>query len=238
MIGELRCTWPIAAFGYARDSRSDRLTPITAMNPANAQANRSKGARDRETFEAMLRPVLDIAYAAAYRLTGSRDDAMDLVQDATIQAYRGILTFAEGTNFKAWFLRILTNRYLKTRPKATRERAVLSLDDAEDLFMFRKSGDADASTSRNDPVSVVIDRLDSEAIQAALAMLPDKFRTVSILALVHESSYEEISETLGVPIGTVRSRLHRGRKLLQRALWDVALARGLVEGAQGVGDDA
>jgi RNA polymerase sigma-70 factor (ECF subfamily) len=226
-------TWRFGILGQTErpHSISDRL----GANLAKRTSRRDEGANDRglrDEFERELRPVLEIAYAAAYRLAGSRDDAMDLVQEATVHAYRGFHTFTPGTNFRAWFLRVLTNRYLKGRPRAARERALLALEEAEDIYLYRMSRGAGLS-SDGDPASAVLDRLDGEAVQAALDMLPDEFRTVAILALVDEATYEDISEMLGIPIGTVRSRLHRGRKLLQKALWQVALARGLVSEEAG-----
>lgn len=221
-------TWRFGIFGRVEcpHSISDRLGSGLAQQTSRTD-DKAHDRDHREAFERELKAILEIAYAAAYRLAGSRDDAMDLVQEATVHAYRGFHTFKPGTNFKAWFLRILTNRYLKSRPKVAREKAALALDEAEDIYLYRMSRSAGLA-SDGDLASAVSDRLDGEAVQAALDMLPDEFRTVAVLALVDEATYEEISETLGIPVGTVRSRLHRGRKLLQKALWQVAQSRGLV----------
>ena len=188
----------------------------------------------RDDFAHELDRVMDVAYALAYRLSGDRDVAMDLVQDAALQAFRGRHTFQIGSNFKAWFLRVVTNRFLKTRPRAQRDRQLLALEDAEDVFLFKRTAEAGLHQSAADPAAAVMDRLDAEAVQDALERLPDEFREVAILSLVHEYRYDEIAEMLGIPIGTVRSRLFRGRRLLQKALWEVAQGRGFGE-AEGAG---
>ena len=183
---------------------------------------------DRESFERELNPLLEVAYAYAYKMTRNREAAMDLVQDASVQAYRSRHTFQPGTNFRAWLLKVLTNRFLKERAKAKRRGSELSLDEAQDAFLFRESAKAGLHATEKNPAAVVMDQLDAEAVEEALQQLPDDFRQVALLYFLNEFSYEEIAEVLGVPVGTVRSRLHRGRKLLQRALWDIAVGRGLV----------
>lgn len=178
----------------------------------------------RSQFDAELRPVLDLAYRYALRLTGSRDDAMDLVQDAAVQAFRAFHTYTPGTNFKAWLLKILTNRYYAVRRNRP---ATIALDEAPDLFLFEQSKRSGVPID-DDPAAWVLGKMDGEAIQAAIGRLPEEFKTVAILYFLSEMPYEEIAETLDVPIGTVRSRLHRGRKLLQVALWQIAEERGYV----------
>jgi RNA polymerase sigma-70 factor (ECF subfamily) len=184
---------------------------------------------DRAEFESLLQPVLDVAYGYAYKLTGNADDAMDLVQEASVQAYRSIGTFEPGSNFKAWFMKILTNKFYKSKAREARRGPTVPLDEAEDLFLFNESEKAGV----RDAAEEVLDKLDQEAVQRAIESLPEEFRIVSLLYFLNDFSYEEIADAAGIPIGTVRSRLHRGRKLLQKALWEMAEQRGLVAAAKG-----
>ena len=181
----------------------------------------------RNDFESLLEPVASVAYRVAYNLTRNADDAMDLVQDATVQAYRAFASFQSGSNFRAWFLRILTNRFLKTRAKKRVE--TVHLDEAEDVFLYRKSKESGLLGNNDDPSRLVLDGLDLDAVQDAMDQLPVEFQTAAVMYFLNDFSYEQIAEVLEVPIGTVRSRLHRGRKLLQKALWNVAQERGILE---------
>lgn len=189
------------------------------------------GIMDRSGFESLLNPIAGMAYAYAAKLTGNQDDAIDLVQDAAVQAYRGFGGFEAGTNFKAWFFRILTNKFYKDRSRSVRRGIHLPLEDAEDFYLHTQAQAAGVQ----DPSEQVLDRIDSEAAQAAIDVLPEEFRVVALLYFLNDFSYEQIAEVLEVPIGTVRSRLHRARKLLQRALWDVAQERGIVAEAVAEG---
>jgi RNA polymerase sigma-70 factor (ECF subfamily) len=184
---------------------------------------------DRAKFEELLNPVLNVAYGYAYKLTGNADDAMDLVQEASVQAYRSIGTFEEGSNFKAWFMKILTNKFYKSKAREARRGSTVPLDEAEDLFLFKEAEQAGV----RDAAEEVLDKLDQEAVQKAIESLPEEFRVVALLYFLNDFSYEEIADAAGIPLGTVRSRLHRGRKLLQKALWDMAEQRGLVAAAKG-----
>jgi RNA polymerase sigma-70 factor, ECF subfamily len=178
-------------------------------------------------FEALLQSVLDVAYRTAYHLSRDSADAEDLVQEAALLACRHRETFQSGTNFKAWFLRIVTNAFYSKCRKTSGSRTMLSLDEANEprLQALAES----ASTSQGlDPARAFTDRLDAEAISAALAALPMEYRVVTTMYLVDDMAYHDIAIALDVPVGTVRSRLHRGRKLLQRALWEEASDRGLL----------
>ena len=181
-------------------------------------------ATDREGFEALLKPTLPLAYRYAVRLAGDRDAGMDLVQDASVSAYRAFGQFETGTNFRAWFLRILTHRYYRIRQEDARLRSV-TLDDAPELFLYLKAK-AQGVPMVGDPAASLLGKSDGDAVCAALARLPEEYRVVATLHFLSEASYAECAETLDVPIGTVRSRLHRARKLLQVALWELAEERG------------
>jgi len=178
-------------------------------------------------FEMMLRTVVNAAFGVALRLTGNRQDAEDLVQEAALAALRGRNTFRAGSNFKAWFFKIVMNRFYTAHRK---ERSLTSIEDVEDaheMYLYERTAEA-GLFQRSDPVQATIGRLATEDIAAALASLPDEFRTVCTMYLMDDFSYEEIAEMLGIPLGTVRSRLHRGRRMLQKRLWQLAVDQGIV----------
>lgn len=180
----------------------------------------------RTEFEALLKPVLGLAFRYAARLSGDRDAGMDLVQEASVAAFRSFHQFTIGTNFKAWFLKILTRLYYRTAQAATRAPSV-PIEDVPELFLYFEAKRAGLSM-KGDPTAALLGKADDDAICAALERLPDDYRVVAILHFLGETTYEECAATLEIPIGTVRSRLHRARKLLQVALWQIAEERGYV----------
>ena len=167
-------------------------------------------------------------YSAALRMTRNPADAEDLVQETYLRAYRGFEGFKEGTNLKAWLYRILTNTYINQYRAAKRRPDQVDLDDVEDLYLYRRLAGNGASLGGPTPENEVLDRIPDDAVKEALESLPEQFRMAVLLADVEGFSYKEIAEIVDVPIGTVMSRLHRGRKLLQKRLWDFAQARGLI----------
>jgi RNA polymerase sigma-70 factor (ECF subfamily) len=187
----------------------------------------------RAEFEALLTPVLDRAYATARRLARNAADAEDLVQDAALLAFRGFRTFERGTNFRAWFLRVLMNAFLSSRRKQRPEDLAVPLDDLPNAFVQRQAHEVvsaapEAGGSGSDVARSVIAKLEAEQVEAAIDALPAEFREVSALYFLNDLPYQEIAAMLHIPIGTVRSRLHRGRALLQRRLWQLAEDQGLV----------
>lgn len=186
---------------------------------------------DQMTFEALLMPVLPVASRAALGLTRNAADAEDAVQQAALQAWRAFGSFEEGTNFRAWFLRIVTNVCLTEFRRRKRTPQGASIDEPE-------IGEAvippHITQDRSDPLpdAEFISQLDSAEIAEALAGLPEDYRVVCTLYFVDDLPYQEIADTVGRPIGTVRSRLHRGRKLLMARLWDLAVERGIVRPAR------
>ena len=181
-------------------------------------------------FEALLMESLEPAYRLALRLSGDSEDAQDLVQEAALRASRFRHTFQKGTSFKSWFYRIIVNQFYTTtrRRKNTTTTSLDSLSDATDIFLFARSAEAGLIAPDADPAATVVSRMAEDDVARALAALPEEFRTVATLYFIDDLSYQEIADILGVPIGTVRSRLHRGRHMLQKQLWKVAEELGIV----------
>jgi len=191
-----------------------------------SQAEASKRDEELEArFEAEALPLLPGLYSGAFRLTRNAADAEDLVQETFLRAYRGFHQFEAGTNLKAWLYRILMNTFINTYRKKQREPQTVSDDEIEDWYLYSKMTEQGAEPSAE---AAVIESLPDEDVQEALSSLPEQFRIAVLLADVEGFSYKEIAEITGVPIGTVMSRLHRGRKALEKRLWDVVRERGLV----------
>ncbi|HEU5170250.1 MAG TPA: sigma-70 family RNA polymerase sigma factor [Gemmatimonadales bacterium] len=191
------------------------------------------GVGDRQTeFEALLGPVLGSAYGSALHLTRNPADADDLVQEASLLAYRGFGSFERGTNFKAWFFRILTNCFYSSYRKRRRQGALIDLEDVPELYLYSRVLEMGGPVAGEDPAAAVLGKMDSEQVAEAIDALPEEYRVVATLYFLQDFSYQEIAGVLGCPVGTVRSRLHRGRRLLQRALWRVAQERGIIRGAR------
>jgi RNA polymerase sigma-70 factor (ECF subfamily) len=176
-------------------------------------------------FEQEAMPLLPNLYSAALRLTRNPTDAEDLVQETFLRAYRGFARFEPGTNLRAWLYRILMNTFINSYRKKQREPLTISEDEVDEWYLYSKMAEQGAEPSAE---TAVIESLPDEDVQDALASLPEQFRTAVLLADVEGFSYKEIAEIVGVPIGTVMSRLHRGRKALEKRLWDVVRERGLV----------
>jgi RNA polymerase sigma-70 factor (ECF subfamily) len=187
----------------------------------------------RERFERDVLPLLPSLYGAALRMTRNPADAEDLVQDTYLRAFRGFGTFQEGTNLKAWLYRILTNSFINTyRKKQRSPQTVDGPDDIEEWYLFDRLGARNVEASAEDEV---LDSLPDDDVKEALESLPENFRLPVLLADVEGFSYKEIAEIMDTPIGTVMSRLHRGRKALEKALWTTARERGLVTGEPAAG---
>jgi RNA polymerase sigma-70 factor (ECF subfamily) len=191
-----------------------------------AQAAPTEDPALRERFERDVLPMLPSLYGAALRMTRNPADAEDLVQDTYLRAFRGFASFKEGTNLKAWLYRILTNSFINTYRKRQREpQTVEGPDDLDEWYLFDRLGARSVEGSAEDQV---LEQLPDEEVKAALESLPENFRLPVLLADVEGFSYKEIADIMGTPIGTVMSRLHRGRKALEKALWETATERGLV----------
>lgn len=183
---------------------------------------------DQATFADLAMPYMDALYSAAMRMTRNPPDAEDLVQETYLRAYRGFGGFKEGTNLKAWLYRILTNTYINIYRAKKRRPQESELDDREDFALYRRIGGLEAAEAERTPESEVLDAMPDDLVKEALESLPDQFRMAVLLADVEGFSYKEIAEITDVPVGTVMSRLHRGRRQLQKRLYDFARERGLV----------
>jgi RNA polymerase sigma-70 factor (ECF subfamily) len=175
-------------------------------------------------------PYMGPLYSAALRMTRNPADAEDLVQETYLRAYRGFEGFKEGTNLKAWLYRILTNTFINQYRSAKRKPDQVDLDDVEDLYLYRRLGGWEAAMAGRSPETEVLESMPETAVKEAVESLPEQFRMAVLLADVEGFAYKEIAEILDIPIGTVMSRLHRGRKLLQKRLWDFAVENGLASG--------
>ena len=179
----------------------------------------------RARFEREALPLLQGMYAAANRLTRNPADAEDLIQETFLRAFRGFHQFQEGTNLKAWLYRILMNTFINSYRKKLRQPQTISDEEVDDWYLYSRMAEGSAEPSAE---MAVLEALPDEDVQEALSSLPEQFRIAVLLADVEGFSYKEIAEITGVPIGTVMSRLHRGRKALEKRLWDVVRERGLV----------
>ncbi len=185
---------------------------------------------DQATFERDAMEYASQLYSAALRMTRNPADAEDILQETYLKAYRAYDTFQEGTNLKAWLYRILTNTYINRYRKQQRRPAEVELGELQDLYLFKRLGEP-SGAERSTEEAVLAGIVDDD-IKAALESLPERFRMPVLLADVEGFSYKEIAEIVDVPIGTVMSRLHRGRKALQKKLWTLAEERGLTGPSQ------
>ena len=181
-------------------------------------------------FQSLLLEVLPPAFGYALRLTRNRADAEDLVQDASLLAFRASAGFTPGTNFKAWYFHILTRCFWGRHRTARRRPTTVNLEDAPDLFLYSRSAASGLPWEGDDPAAALLDALGSERVSEALAQLPEEYGVACTLYFMEDFAYHEIAGILGIPVGTVRSRLHRGRKMLQKLLWAHAEDAGIVAG--------
>ncbi len=184
---------------------------------------------DQATFADQAMPLMGSLYSAALRMTRNPADAEDLVQETYLKAYRGFGGFQEGTNLKAWLYRILTNTFINTYRAKKRRPDETELDEVEDLYLYRRLGGLEAANLGRSAEDELMDWFSEAEVKEALEDLPEQFRMAVLLADVEGFSYKEIASILDIPIGTVMSRLHRGRTGLQKRLYDFAVSRGLVD---------
>lgn len=182
------------------------------------------GETGRDEFARVALPHLDSVFGAALYLTRDRDRASDLAQETFLRAFRFFHQFQAGTNCRAWLLTILHNTFRNTYRSESRTRGHTDIDDPATAAEASEKAGRDA-----DPGALVIERLLDDEVAEALTSLPEEFRSAIVLVDLQDLSYEESATALGVPIGTVRSRLSRGRRLLQSSLREYALRRGILK---------
>jgi len=190
-------------------------TPSPASNPPPAEEKRS-------SFEREALVHLDALYRVALRLSGNPADAEDLVQEAMLRAYRSWDRFTLGTNAKGWLLTILRNLFINEYRRRRRHPETVDLDTIEPFAVFE---DVQA-----DPQGALFDRIVDDEVLRAVDELPEVFRETVMLSDVEGLSYEEIAKVLDVPVGTVKSRLYRGRRMLQAKLYEYAVSMGYIKG--------
>ena len=193
--------------------------------------------KDQFTSDAMqYAPQL---FSTALRMTRNRIDAEDLVQETYIKGWRSFHTFHEGTNLRAWLFRIMTNTYINKYNAQKRKGTEVELDDVEELFLYKRLGSIDQSQLSSSAEDQMLDLFTDDEVKNALEELPEDFRIPVLLSDVDGFSYKEIAEMLEIPIGTVMSRLHRGRKAMQKMLYEYARDKGLIvepETVEGSGE--
>jgi RNA polymerase sigma-70 factor (ECF subfamily) len=188
---------------------------------AKQSANHQKG----WNFEAAAMPFVDALYNTAYRMTRNAEDAEDLVQETYLKAYRYYEKFEEGTNFKAWLFKIMKNTFINNYRKKQQAPALSDFAEIEESFETQVSEDSTRPQLKN-PEEELLENVLDEDVQRALDKLPPDYRMVVLLADLEGFSYKEIAEILEVPVGTVMSRLYRGRRLLEAAMLEFAREHG------------
>ncbi len=214
--GCLAARFPLQALPVGwKTMNDDQTTTASAESPEDRTLR----------FERDALPFLDQLYSAAMRMTRNPQDAEDLVQETYAKAYASFHQFKEGTNLKAWLYRILTNTFINTYRKKQREPQPSMTEDVEDWQLAR--AEAHTSSGLKSAEMEALERLPDSDVKDALSKLPDDFRLAVYLADVEGFPYKEIAEIMETPIGTVMSRLHRGRRQLRSMLADYAVERGM-----------
>lgn len=208
-----RVVHPTSRGNRTNDSMFPILSAVLPQDPRHKE------------FEQQTLPHMEVLYNYALRTTGNREDANDLLQETFLKAYRFWDKFEQGTNLRAWLFRIMKNTYINSYRKEVKEPETVDYDEIEGFYNLIR----DQSSDDNDLQEKMFGQLLDDDVSHALESLPEEFRTVVILCDIEGLAYEEIAEFLQVPVGTVRSRLHRGRKLLYTHLYNYAKQRGFVK---------
>jgi RNA polymerase sigma-70 factor (ECF subfamily) len=180
--------------------------------------------KEKEFLEEAI-PHMNLLYSSARYLTNDSDDADDLVQDTYLKAYRFWDKYEKGTNIRAWLFRIMKNSYINRYRKEVKEPNLVNFDEIQEFYTSLKVESSDNENLEKKIFSGILD----DEVSDALDSLPPDFKTVVILCDIENLTYEEIAEFIDIPVGTVRSRLHRGRKMLQSKLFDYAKQKGYLK---------
>lgn len=188
--------------------------------------------KKQKEFEELTMPHIDSLYSMALRYIFNKEEAEDLVQDTYLKAYRFYSSFQQGTNIKAWLFKILRNTFINKYRKAASTPGEVLYEDIDTLNTDQTTAQEGVSGKFTDTLATRCDEISSfmeDDIKHAIESLPVEYREVILLSDVEELSYKDISEIANVPVGTVKSRLNRGRKLLQKSLWEYAKDRGFID---------
>lgn len=203
-------------------------------------SNTDSTTEKKRIFEEEALPHLSALYRTARRLTMNTEEAQDLVQETYLRAYRSFARYEPGTNCRAWLFRILTNLQINRYQKQRRRPVHLSFDDTEEFYLYQQAADQERFHDGGDPEKLFMESVVDDEVKQAVTSLPHDFQMAVLLSDVEGFSYKEISGIMDCPIGTVRSRIHRGRRLLQKQLWEFAKERlglkALMAGAGGASD--
>jgi RNA polymerase sigma-70 factor, ECF subfamily len=195
--------------------------PPASSNPPSPPARSPEERREGYEKEALVH--LDVLYRVALRLTGNAADAEDLVQETMLRAYRSWDRYTPGTNAKGWLLTILRHLFINEYRRKSRHPETVDVDTIEPFALFQE-------VQEEDPQGAFFDKIVDDEVLRAVDQLPEAFREAVTLSDVEGLSYEEVAKVLEVPVGTVKSRLYRGRRLLQAKLYDYAVGMGYIKG--------
>lgn len=207
--------------GTLEPTRSDILSEEQAL------AEQQRFDERKRAFEKEALPYMDSVYHFSYNLTGNGEDARDLLQETFLKAFRFFDSFERGTNCKAWLFQIAKNSFINRYRKQSREPDKVRYEEIEEYYETLRPTNIDANNLEETLFNTLLDDDITQALQA----LPEGFRTVLILSDIESMTYEEIAEVLDIPIGTVRSRLHRARKILHDRLYFYAKEKGFSDGS-------
>lgn len=180
----------------------------------------------RKAFEVEALPHMDALYRTALRMLKNQSDAEDLVQEAFAKAYRFWDKFEPGSNCRAWLFKIMTNIFINDYRSKSRSPVSVNVDEIDDYYLYKQM---DSLEQDGDPEQTLFSKIFDDDVKKAIEELPDDFKMVVVLSFLEGFSYQEIAEITDLQLGTVKSRLHRGRKLLQKKLYDYAIKNGYIK---------